>query len=61
MSTIQDRHERMASVEYLDAMALAWRVVSDLHKAGLPVERLVWRARALYHAAYRDEERRKRA
>ena len=56
--TTQDRHENLASAEYLDSMALAWRVVSDLHKAGLPVERLVWRARALYHAAWKDEKRR---
>ena len=59
MSTIQDRHEGLLSVEYLDAMRVAWSVVKDLHKAGVPIERLVWRARSLYHQAWKDEERRR--
>lgn len=58
--TTQERHEGLRSVEYLDAMQVAWSVVKDLHKAGVPVERLVWRARTLYHAAWQDEKRRQR-
>ena len=56
--TTQERHESLRSVEYLDAMRVAWRVVSSLHKEGLPMDMLVQRARALYQSAWTDEKRR---
>ena len=58
--TTQDRKENLRSAEYLDAMATAWSVVRELHKAGVPVQRLIPKARTLYRQAWRDEVRRRR-
>jgi hypothetical protein len=58
--TVQDHNERLRSVEYLDDMHTAWRLIESLHKDGLHLARLVTRARALYRQAWLDEKERKR-
>jgi hypothetical protein len=50
------------STAYLDAMRHAWAEVLALYRDGsFPLPRLVWRARALYCAAHREEISRQRA
>jgi hypothetical protein len=45
------------STAYLDAMRHAWAEVLALYRDGsFPLPRLVWRARALYRAAWETEK-----
>ena len=58
--TTQDRHERLYSTTYLDELHDARELIEVLRRDGWPLQRLVWRARAIYHRAWREEQRRAR-
>jgi hypothetical protein len=58
--TAKDHNDRLHSVEYLDDMHNAWRLIEELHKDGLHPARLVTRARTLYRQAWLDEKQRTR-